>query len=80
MSGHMHNLHSAIPRYDEVQKDFVEQEERKVKQQKETLKKKMEDSGFWRKLLGKGKGSGSTSTQERHNEDKQGWEHGHPHE
>ena len=40
----------------------------------------MEDGGFWKKLLGKGKGSESTSTQERHNEDKQGWEHGHPHE
>ncbi|RYR48962.1 hypothetical protein Ahy_A07g035127 [Arachis hypogaea] len=80
MTSNMHQLHYAIPTYDEVQKDFVEQEERKVKQQKETLKKKMEDGGFWKKLLGKGKGSGSTSTQERHNEDKQGWEHGHPHE
>ena len=80
MTSNMHQLHYAIPTYDEVQKDFVEQEERKVKQQKETLKKKMEDGGFWKKLLGKGKGSGSTSTQERHNEDKQGGEHGHPHE
>ncbi|RYR08533.1 hypothetical protein Ahy_B05g076269 [Arachis hypogaea] len=80
MTSNMHQLHYAILTYDEVQKDFVEQEERKVKQQKETLKKKMEDGGFWKKLLGKGKGSGSTSTQERHNEDKQGGEHGHPHE
>ncbi|RYR01169.1 hypothetical protein Ahy_B06g080023 [Arachis hypogaea] len=80
MTSNMHQLHYAIPTYDEVQKDFVEQEERKVKQQKETLKKKMEDGGFWKKLLGKSKGSGSTSIQERHNEDKQGGEQGHPHE
>ncbi|RYQ95329.1 hypothetical protein Ahy_B08g090527 [Arachis hypogaea] len=53
MSSNMHHLHYAIPTYDEVQKDFVEQEERKVKQQKETLKKNMEDSGFWKKLQGK---------------------------
>ncbi|XP_015944847.1 uncharacterized protein LOC107469975 [Arachis duranensis] len=80
MSSNMHHLHYAIPTYDEVQKDFVEQEERKVKQQKETLKKKMEDGGFWKKLFGKGKGSGSTSTQEGHKEDKQGGEHGQPQE
>ena len=80
MSSHMHNLHYAIPTYDEVQKDFVEQEERKVKQQKKTLKKKMEDAGFWKNLIGKGKGSGSTSTQEKHQEDKQEEEHGQPHE
>ncbi|RYR01164.1 hypothetical protein Ahy_B06g080008 [Arachis hypogaea] len=80
MSNHLHHLHYDIPTYDEVQKELVEQEEEKVKQQKEALKKKMENTGFLKKLLGKGKGSGSTSTQERHNEDKQGWEHGHPHE
>ena len=80
MSSNMHHLHYAIPTYDEVQKEFVEQEERKVKQQKDTLKKKMEDAGFWKKLLGKGKGSGSTSTQEKHQEDKQGKEHGRPQE
>jgi len=80
MSSHMHNLHSAIPRYDEVQKDLTEQEERKVKQQKETLKKKMEDAGFWKKLIGKSKGSGSASTQEKHKEDKQEGEHEHPQE
>ncbi|XP_057739947.1 uncharacterized protein LOC130957066 [Arachis stenosperma] len=80
MSSNMHHLHYAIPIYDEVQKGFVEQEERKVKQQKDTLKKKMEDAGFWKKLLGKGKGSGSTSTQEKHQEDKQEGEHGQPHE
>ena len=80
MSSHMHNLHSAIPRYDEVQKNFTEQEERKVKQQKETLKKKMEDAGFWKKLIGKSKGSGSASTQEKHKEDKQEGEQEQPHE
>ena len=78
MSSNMHHLHYAIPTYDEVQKDFVEQEERKVKQQKETLKKKMEDGDFWKKLIGKSKGS--TSTQEGHKEDKQGGEYGQPHE
>ena len=80
MSGHMHNLHSAIPRYDEVQKELTEQEERKVKQQKEKLKKKMEDAGFWKKLIGKGKGSGSSSTQEKHKENKQEGEHEQSHE
>ena len=80
MSSNLHHLHYAIPTYDEVQKAFVEQEERKVKQQKETLKKKMEDGGFWKKLLGKGKESGSTSNQEKHQEDKQEGEHGHPQE
>ncbi|XP_015970430.1 uncharacterized protein LOC107493912 [Arachis duranensis] len=32
MSSNMHHLHYAIPTFDEVQKEFVEQEERKVKQ------------------------------------------------
>ncbi|XP_015949030.1 uncharacterized protein LOC107473949 [Arachis duranensis] len=80
MSDNMHHLHYAIPTYEEVQKGFVEREEGKVKQQKETLKKKMEDAAFWKKLLGKGKGSGSTSTQEKHQEDKHGGEHEQPHE
>ncbi|XP_015954903.1 uncharacterized protein LOC107479271 [Arachis duranensis] len=46
MSDNMHHLYYAIPTYEEVQKEFVEREEGKVKQQKETLKKKMEDAGF----------------------------------
>ncbi|RYR58304.1 hypothetical protein Ahy_A05g023982 isoform C [Arachis hypogaea] len=46
MAGNMHNLHSAIPRYDTVHKDLTEQEEGKVKQQKEALKKKTKDAGF----------------------------------
>nr|XP_025678690.1 uncharacterized protein LOC112778598 [Arachis hypogaea] len=53
MTGHMHNLHPAIPSYEAVRKDLTEQEEGKVKQQKEELKKKMEDAGFWKKLIGK---------------------------
>ncbi|RYR29521.1 hypothetical protein Ahy_B01g053933 isoform C [Arachis hypogaea] len=80
MSGHMHNLHSTIPTYDEVQKELTEQEKRKVKQQKKTLKKKMEDAGFWKKLIGKSKGSGSSSTQEKHKEDKQEGGHEQSHE
>nr|XP_025702593.1 involucrin-like [Arachis hypogaea] len=40
MSDNMHHLHYAIPTYEEVQKEFVEREEGKVKPQKETLKKK----------------------------------------
>ncbi|XP_057747531.1 uncharacterized protein LOC130966724 [Arachis stenosperma] len=80
MSDNMHHLHYAIPTYEEVQKEFVEREEGKVKQKKETLKKKMEDAGFWKKLLGKSKGSGSTRTQEKHQEDKHGGEHEQPYE
>nr|XP_025625333.1 uncharacterized protein LOC112717549 [Arachis hypogaea] len=33
MTGHMHNLHPAIPSYEAVRKDLTEQEEGKVKQQ-----------------------------------------------
>ncbi|XP_015945105.1 uncharacterized protein LOC107470229 [Arachis duranensis] len=33
MTGHMHNLHPAIPSYEAVHKDLTEQEEGKVKQQ-----------------------------------------------
>ncbi|XP_057719484.1 uncharacterized protein LOC130933895 [Arachis stenosperma] len=64
MAGHMHNLYSAIPRYDTVHKDLKEQEEEKVKQQKETLKKKMENASFWKKLIEKHKRSGDSSNQE----------------
>ncbi|XP_057734365.1 uncharacterized protein LOC130949739 [Arachis stenosperma] len=64
VAGHMHNLHSSIPRYDTVCKDLTEQEEGKVKQQKEALKKKMEDASFWKKLIGKRKGNGDSSNQE----------------
>ncbi|RYR73563.1 hypothetical protein Ahy_A02g007956 [Arachis hypogaea] len=62
---HMHNLHPAIPSYDAVRKDLTEQEEGKVKQQKEALKKKMEDAGFWKKLIGKSKGNGVSSQRGR---------------
>ncbi|XP_057740146.1 uncharacterized protein LOC130957296 [Arachis stenosperma] len=61
MTGHMHNLHLDIPSYEAIRKDLTEQEDGKVKQQKEVLKKKMEDAGFWKKLIGKRKGNGDSS-------------------
>ncbi|XP_020987567.1 uncharacterized protein LOC110275697 [Arachis duranensis] len=63
MTEHMHHLHPDIPSYEEVRKNLTEQEEGKVKQQKEALKKKMEDAGFWKKLMGKRKGNGDPSNQ-----------------
>ncbi|RYR58313.1 hypothetical protein Ahy_A05g023997 isoform D [Arachis hypogaea] len=60
---HMHHLHPDILNYEAVRKNLTEQEEGKVKQQKEALKKKMEDAGFWKKLIGKRKGNGDSSNQ-----------------
>ena len=60
---HMHHLHLDIPSYEAVCKNLTEQEEGKVKQQKEALKKKMEDAGFWKKLIGKRKGNRDSSNQ-----------------